>query len=130
MSILVGVEAVVQCSRKAVGSTSISPSHPHNLHRKENSIAVWRPSSIALGNDSKSYVIFYNLYKQTKGQFIGLRPLSTYSAGRKGSHPKCMQLHTRGADVMPHVYVCTYTVFFHVFDSMLVLWCLVLFVEI
>ena len=34
------------------------------------------------------------------------------------------------ANVMPHAYARAYTVFFHVFGSILVLWCLVSFTEI
>ena len=36
-------------------------------------------------------------------------------------HPKCMKLHIGGGSVMPHVYIHTYTISFHVFRSIFVL---------
>ena len=34
-----------------------------------------------------------------------------------GRHPKCVQLRTRAGSVTSHVYVCTHTISFLVFDS-------------
>ena len=47
-----------------------------------------------------------------------------------GGHPKYVQPRTGERGVKPHVYVRTYTVPFHVFGRIFVLYCLVLFVEI
>ena len=43
--------------------------------------------------------------------------LSTYAIhGEMRGHPKCVQLPKKGRSVKPHVYVCTYTIAFRVFD--------------
>ena len=41
--------------------------------------------------------------------------------GGKGGQPKCVKLRIGGGSVIPHVYVRTYTISFHVFGSIFVL---------
>ena len=64
--------------------------------------------------------IFECLYMFFGGEKV--YQLSTYeTGGGMDGHPKCMQLRTGGEAVTPHVYVHTYTISFHVFDSIFVL---------
>ena len=46
--------------------------------------------------------------------FVRGHPLSTYATEGERSHSKYVQLRTRGGGVTPHVYVRTYTIYFHV----------------
>ena len=57
--------------------------------------------------------------------------LSMYATdGGMGGHPKCVQLCTGEVSVTRHVYVRTCTISFHVFGSIFVLKCPVLFLKI
>ena len=57
--------------------------------------------------------------------------LSTYATGGEmGYHPKCVQLRKGGRAVTPHVCIRTYAISFHIFGSILILKCFVLFPEI
>ena len=73
--------------------------------------------------------IFSNVYVPVNAIFECLdtffgwdrgNPLSTYATGRwTDGHPKCVQLRIGGRNLTPHVYVCTYTISFHVLAEFL-----------
>ena len=48
-------------------------------------------------------------------------PTQLATGGGWGDPPEYVQMCTRGGEVMPHVYVRTYTIFFHVFGNIFVL---------